>query len=262
MLKIWKKIRYWLFWTGFLAYTILIMGAVADKGNRTLCQAIRVDITDSLTTSFVQGNEIVFMLLAGDGEILGRPLKEINTLQLEKLAEKHPFVQRAEAYKTSDGILHLSISQRRPLLRLLFSDQREMYLDEEGNLIPLSKPQPAHILICTGYLPDPGPVRNATPVDQLKNPEWYRQIYKMALYIRNNSFWEAQFEQIYIRSDRDAELVPRVGAHMILLGSMEGYAEKLNKLMVLYHEGFSRVGWNQYEWINLKYKNQVICTKK
>jgi len=56
--------------------------------------------------------------------------------------------------------------------------------------------------------------------------------------------------------------VPRVGAHMIMLGSLENYRGKLHKLMVLYREGFSRVGWNQYEWINLKYKDQVICTKK
>ncbi len=38
-------------------------------------------------------------------------------------------------------------------------------------------------------------------------------------------------------------------------------AVKFRKLKILYNEGLKYEGWNNYEKINLKYKNQVICTK-
>jgi cell division protein FtsQ len=32
-------------------------------------------------------------------------------------------------------------------------------------------------------------------------------------------------------------------------------------LMTFYKEGLNKVGWNAYLTINLKYKNQIVCTK-
>jgi len=53
-----------------------------------------------------------------------------------------------------------------------------------------------------------------------------------------------------------------VGAHQILLVGMDNWKEKMKNLELLYRQGLSRYGWNTYEKINLKYSNQVICTKR
>ncbi len=58
------------------------------------------------------------------------------------------------------------------------------------------------------------------------------------------------------------ELIPRVGAHQILLGSMDQWEKKLRNLELLYEQGLSKYGWNTYQTISLKYTNQVICTKR
>ncbi|MFW6222798.1 MAG: cell division protein FtsQ, partial [Bacteroidota bacterium] len=58
------------------------------------------------------------------------------------------------------------------------------------------------------------------------------------------------------------EIIPRVGAHFIHFGSIDQYEWKFKKLKYLYKKGFSKEGWNKYEQINLKYKNQIICTKR
>jgi cell division protein FtsQ len=52
-----------------------------------------------------------------------------------------------------------------------------------------------------------------------------------------------------------------VGNHRILLGQIEYYRENLEKLKLFYEKGLNQMGWNQYSIINLKYKNQVVCTK-
>ena len=43
---------------------------------------------------------------------------------------------------------------------------------------------------------------------------------------------------------------------------MEGFEHRLENLRLLYDQGLSTVGWNQFEIINLKYENQVVCTKR
>ena len=57
-------------------------------------------------------------------------------------------------------------------------------------------------------------------------------------------------------------MIPRLGAHIIYFGTAEDYMHKLFKLETVYTEGFRVLGWNQYDKINLTYKNQVVCTKK
>jgi cell division protein FtsQ len=47
-----------------------------------------------------------------------------------------------------------------------------------------------------------------------------------------------------------------------VFGTGDDIEIKFEKLMLFYKEGLSRVGWDKYSTINLKYKNQIVCTKK
>ena len=67
--------------------------------------------------------------------------------------------------------------------------------------------------------------------------------------------------QVYINSEKDVDLVTRVGNHTVKMGSLEGYENKLNKLYAFYKNALPLEGWNKYSVINLKYGNQVICKK-
>jgi cell division protein FtsQ len=62
----------------------------------------------------------------------------------------------------------------------------------------------------------------------------------------------------------DFVLVPQVGSHTIIFGSArsdEEVKEKMDKLKVFYQEGLPFEGWNKYETINLKFRNQIVCKK-
>ena len=48
----------------------------------------------------------------------------------------------------------------------------------------------------------------------------------------------------------------------IVIGEVYNLESKFNKLMLFYEEGLSKTGWNEYKTINLKYKDQVVCTKR
>ena len=88
------------------------------------------------------------------------------------------------------------------------------------------------------------------------------EIHRFCTYVMGHPFWREQIVQLYVNRRGEYELIPRVGAHQILMGSMEEWELKLRNLELLYQQGFSTYGWNSYGTINLKYTNQVICTKR
>lgn len=91
--------------------------------------------------------------------------------------------------------------------------------------------------------------------------------------IENDDFWGAQIVQINVLGgglesgtgswkEPQLELVPRTGDHIVLLGGLDGQErEKLNKLRLFYRNGLWHEGWNEFRYINIKYKDQIVCTK-
>ena len=84
---------------------------------------------------------------------------------------------------------------------------------------------------------------------------------ELAKFIHDDLFWSEQIEQINVVGPDEIELYPRVGQHIIELGSVDNFQEKLSRLRIFYREGLERVGWNKYKRISLAYDGQVGCTK-
>jgi cell division protein FtsQ len=87
------------------------------------------------------------------------------------------------------------------------------------------------------------------------------QIFDFVSFIEKSDFWNAQIEQIYVADNKNIELIPRVGSGVILFGNLSNFATKLNKLQKLYSNAFNEIGWNRYKTIDLRYENQIVCTK-
>ncbi|MFO7935811.1 MAG: hypothetical protein R6U78_17235 [Bacteroidales bacterium] len=241
-------------WILIAAWFSVTMGFVSDQSDKVLCRNIDVVFSDTARNHFVTREEIREMLEASSEELQGYPLREINTWFLEEMLEKNPYVRNAEVSKDISGTLQVFIEQRDPLIRIMPGGREGFYLDREGTVMPLSERFTPLIILATGNIPSPGESR--TVEGRLE------EIYRFARYLDSHPFWNDQIVQIYVNEKTEYELIPRVGAHHILLGEMEQWQKKLKNLELLYRQGFSRYGWNTYEQINLKYSNQVICTKR
>ena len=69
-------------------------------------------------------------------------------------------------------------------------------------------------------------------------------------------------EQIDVTEDGEIRLVPRVGDHLLILGSADDVERKLERLMNFYEKGLDNIGWNKYRSISVAYDNQVVCKKR
>ena len=57
-------------------------------------------------------------------------------------------------------------------------------------------------------------------------------------------------------------MAPKIGDHVIELGSPDDLDSKFDNLLAFYRKGMPRAGWDTYSKISLKFKDQVVCTKK
>jgi len=216
------------------------------KPNVTLCEKVEIVIADSLEKYFLNEKEIIAYLTKAKLYPLNKNSDEINTHQIEEALLKNEIIEAAEVVQAVSGKVTITILQRMPVLHV-FSSGGSYYVDKTGQTMPSSLGQAMPVPVASGN------IEKSFAVSEL---------YKFALFLQNDTFWNDQITQIYVRSTKDVELVPRVGSHRILLGSLDDFEKKLRNLRKFYEQAIPKMGWEKYSVINLKYRNQIVCTKK
>ncbi len=211
-------------------------------------------------------NEIIENLLKTNNIILNQTLLDsLNFEKIEKLIETLNGVKEAQVYHDIKGKVYIEIKQRNPVMRVICSTNKSYYVDDEFKIVDICPDYTANVIVVSGNI-DENLFKSVFTSEGIAFREQYGysfyEIYELVKYINNHDLWKHQFEQIYIAENNDIELVPRVGEHIIILGSPENYKYKLGKLEAMYSKGFSLTDWNKYKSINLKFSNQVICKKK
>lgn len=83
--------------------------------------------------------------------------------------------------------------------------------------------------------------------------------------VENDALWRSEVVQIVARTTPggalEVDLVPRSGRHLVRFGRLEDTDRKFDKLLRFYRGGLSRIGWEEYRTIDLRYKDQVVCRK-
>jgi cell division protein FtsQ len=251
-------------WIVALSLIVLVLGFVNISKEELTFEKPVVKIDYDTDHRFIDENDILFQVLNKEdsGSLM---LNRFNVTELEdKLSNNHS-IKEAQVYKTIDGQLVISVKQRRPIVRI-FSNNESYYIDENGRLMPLSNKYTARLLVVNGSLNEPFAQRylfNYSNLnDSLTDETLLDDIYRIADYIDKSEFWKAQIEQIHVDKVSGFSLIPKVGNHKIVFGGIDNLDGKFEKLMIFYKKGLSKTGWNEYSEINLKYKNQVVCTKR
>ncbi|MDR0541954.1 MAG: cell division protein FtsQ [Dysgonamonadaceae bacterium] len=242
-----KKIIHLLFAALLLVYIAFAVAFINPKaGGDRQCKGVEIEIAETREASYLNRTQIETLLAKANIKPAGRKMSEINTGAIEKTLKEYKLIKKVEVYKTTDGTVKIRPFQRIPILRVI-SERGNYYVDSEGQIMPVPSNYAACVPLATGLI---------------SNEYAKKQLYPFADFLRKNKFWNEQIEQIHVLPNLDIELTPRKGNHAIVLGKIENYKENLDKLELFYNKGLNKIGWNKYSRINLKYKNQVVCTKR
>ena len=230
----------------FVGGIIFLLAFTNTRYSNKTCIDYRINLADK-NTSLITRGEIILLMESIHDSIIGTTITEVPIYEIERKIESLNYVQNAEVYINIEGMLHIDVIQKKAIVRISPKEGKDFYLDSEGSIFGLSHNYTEHLLIANGNIQD--------STD-------YVTVLDLAKYISSDSLWNAQIVQIYLKDNKEIELVPRVGNHTILLGDITNYQEKLRKLYLFYEKGVNQVGWNDYKEINLKFRNQIVCVKR
>lgn len=256
-MKLKKNVKILLIVLGLTSVAVI---AVYFSGRSAVCSDIIISYNGSDEGKYIDNNSILTIIREEYGEILGIHMPEIGIASIEQIIDALPQVKDANVYRSSKGFLHIEIDERIPLLRIFADDGKTYYLDTEGFLMPVSKKTPARVIVASGniHLPDSA-VERKLGLDSL--PE-AKQLYHLVNHINTDSFLSAQIQQIHLSPDDGIILIPRVGAHDIVLGTIDDYENKLHRLRYFYFNIIANAGWNKYKRLNLSFDNQIVAVKE
>lgn len=216
------------------------------------CQEIEVKINPN-SPKFLDETEITDMLQKSGEMIIGNKLSSININKLETKLSASSSLANVQVFKKVEskglsfrGKLVVTLDERTPIIRIKDSGE-DYYMDMDGNRIPVSPKYVERIMITSGTVPD---------------LETQAGLLKMADFVNKDNFWKAQIEQVFVQKNGELLLLPQVGDYLIEFGKPEDWVTKFRNLKAVYQQGFKNMGWNKYSIISVKYRNQVVCTKK
>jgi cell division protein FtsQ len=235
------------------AFMMLAISAKIERG-RQVVSDISINI-DHTTGHFFITEEDVFESL---DELLpdsGAPINTEHLSNIEAQLAKVPQIESSNVFVDNLGQLTIDIHQRQPVYRVIRKNMKSYYVDKNGYKFPVSRKYTANVPVVTGFIADNGknvgPMQTALSID----------IRNVMLKLIEDEFLSAQFGQLDVTDKGELELIPRVGDHVVQLGNSENIEDKLLRLKIFYNEGLKKAGWNTYKTINVKYKDQVVCTK-
>lgn len=250
----WKAVFYVFTWVMCLSGLVVLMSFINIKKDTLKCKDVKVVVPGN--NNFIERDEIDQILLESSGPLIGRNLNDINIHKLENILKANPFIEYAKVFADMDGIIHVDIRQRKPVIRIINMANVNFYIDENGLKIPMSDNYTARVLVANGFINEDF----SGKVDTLTSP-LSKDLLRTARFIQSDTLWNDQVEQLFVNLQGDIEIVPRVGDHKIILGSADSLEVKFRNLLVFYKKALPKVGWETYKSINLKYANQIVCEK-
>jgi cell division protein FtsQ len=247
-------------WLVIFTGLILLIGFIGKEHQNITCTGLEVRIDYKDSDPLVDEKMILKSVRSSFDSIVGKKISELNLVEIEKLVQQNEFLEYAEVFYSLTGQLKIKVIQKQPLLRVINAHNHNYYIDVSGDAMPVRQGFSSRVLVVSGHIP----YVYSDTLNLIKNENFpiLKDLYQLALHIKNDPFLNPLIEQIYVNQEKEFELVPKIGKHIIQFGDISDMETKFWKLIVFYQNGMGKAGWSAYNTINLKFRDQVVCAKK
>ena len=151
------------------------------------------------------------------------------------------------------------------------------YITEDDYILPTQRHEVVYVPVITGIIYPPfgrdyvGSWSETETGDEKKVSKNYVFFSNLINFCKIRE--RRRFLELVYRSDRSSgrrrggsPMTPKCvscrvwGNQVIMLGSLDHYPEKLERLMRFYRKGMAYESWDRYRYIDVRYAGQVVCT--
>lgn len=246
----------WIRGLGLVLGLSVLLGSIvwAERKQVTrTCQAIDITITGTVNPRFVEEQTLLTRLTEDyAGPILGTLVRQVVSRRIENSINSHSFVRTGTVCKNWLGSLKIAVLPKRPIARILFPHGQSRYIDEEGELLPLSDQHTARVLLIDG--------KNLHNLGKdLRDSQYGTTLLELLNFIDQNPFWHSQITHISVDEQGKLILSVQISKQRVMFGKPENIEEKMKNLKLFYKIILPYKGWNTYKRVSLEFENQIVC---
>jgi cell division protein FtsQ len=233
----------------------VLLAAAMRKQKSDRCRNYTIVLKGKEDNYFIDEKGVNDLLLSVcKGKIKDQPLASFDLRSLEQALEKNSWINDAELYFDNQETLHVTVTEKTPIARIFTVNGNTYYIDSLANRIPLSDKVSARVPVFTDF-----------PVNKIvssRDSLLLHDVASIAQFIYRDAFWMAEVSQIDITPERNFEMIPVIGDHVVRLGNAENIQEKFRRLFIFYDQVLSKSGFNIYKTIDVQYAGQVVGLKQ
>ncbi|MEY4135048.1 MAG: cell division protein FtsQ/DivIB [Saprospiraceae bacterium] len=243
-----------LVWVGALFLGAALVISAVERRHSSRIEALEIDVVPMEDGSnLVKSEDILNSISRTIGLRLdGMPIGGLDVARVERMLEKDPLILDADVFIDARNNLHVRVLQRQPLMRVIDKNGLSYYLDKDGIKMPLSPHFSSRVIVASGYIPP------HVPDFMERKRHTLKSLFLLAHDIVGDPFLSAMIGQLYVNNQGEIVMAPIIGDQKILFGGYQDAAEKLRNLKIFYKEALPYEGWRKYEFIDLRFRGQVV----
>lgn len=249
-----------------LLITIVVVANIFIRNQKI--ERVDIIISYGKSDTIITVGTLTKDLNAKFGDFKNKERKNVEGKDVEEFLMKNQYLEDVQVFQNLKGILKIEIKQSEPLVRIHTIRNQEYYIDKRGKIIEILGSDITDVVVANGFIDINSKILDKRVVDTIKIQDKIgfekslSNIYLIAQKLHNDSILNYQIDQIYLSKDGSYELIPKIGNYLIRINENEDLETQFTKLSYLYKDGFSRIGWDNYSVVDLRFRNQVVCSKK
>lgn len=242
-----KLILKWLILLALLSYIAIASMWAIDYAEQQTLDDIVINIDKNSPTKFVTKEGVVQKLGKTADKIKHTPIAELNIEKLEQQLSQDNSFENVECYITSDNKLQIDIVPMIPEIRVFSPDGKSYYINKDGKRIDTGNEFFMDVPVVTGNFDQKFPAKNILPVTR---------------HIAADDYLKNLITMIEVKSATNILLYPCIKGQVINIGDTTELTKKFDNLTLFYRKVMNHKGWETYDTISVKFRNQIVATRR
>ncbi len=236
----------WVCLVTLMAYVTWATVWAHNEAAHHICRDIAVDVESPAPIDSMIRRGVAMELKDYPGKIVGVPINQIDTRKIEKYLGSLNTFESVNCMVSAGGTLNIRVTPMIPVMRV-FLGNNSYYINKDGK----------HIASNAEFYRDvPGVTRRFSPaippVDVLP----------LVRFIEHERTMHDLTAMIEARDARNLIVVPKITGHVVNFGDTSRLEQKRDALKLFYTKVMPHKGWEQYDTISVKFRNQIVATRR
>ena len=242
-----KLILKWLILLALLSYIAIASMWAIDYAEQQTLDDIVINIDKNSPTKFVTKEGVIQKLGKTADKIKHTPIAELNIEKIERQLSQDNSFENVECYITSDNKLQIDIVPMIPEIRVFSPDGKSYYINKDGKRIDTGNEFFMDVPVVTGNFDQKFPAKNILPVTR---------------HIAADDYLKNLITMIEVKSATNILLYPCIKGQVINIGDTTELTKKFDNLTLFYRKVMNHKGWETYDTISVKFRNQIVATRR